>query len=534
MHNLVRFVAIIRILMRYRIDALLLSISFLKRFKLLLYLTPWHYIPRKEFTRGERIRLALEELGPIFIKFGQTLSTRLDLLPEDIGEELTKLQDACPAFDGEKAKAMIEKSLDGDVDKLFKEFNIEPLASASIAQVHTAITHQGDEVVIKIVRPDMEKVIKRDIALMYALARLINKHPISKKIRPREIVAEFESIILGELNMLTEAKNAAQLRKNFQDSDLLYVPKVYWNLCSEGVLTTERIYGTPVGDITKLKADGVDLKKLAEDGVIIFFTQVFKHNFFHADMHPGNIFVGPEDNYIGVDFGIMGVLDESDKDFLADIFLAFFNQDYHGVASAYIASGWASASTDIHAFERAIGRICEPMFEKSLNEISFGQVLMDLMAEAKIFDITVQPQLLLLDKTLLNIEGLGRKLYPQLDLWATAKPFLEDLVKEKYSMKSTIKKLKEKAPEILREIPELPGLMVNVLRQIDKIKNINGLYSKQTDAIVNQLKKNANKQTLAIFSGAILILSGILAVNNLWVASGISIVVALVFWIKAR
>ena len=531
MRNLARFIAIMRILMRYRIDALILSASFLKRFKPLLYLTPWHYIPRKKFTRGERIRLALEALGPIFIKFGQTLSTRRDLLPEDIGNELAKLQDACPAFDSMQAKAMIEASLDGSTEQLFSKFDIEPLASASIAQVHTAVTHQGDEVVVKIVRPDIEKIIKRDIALMYIFAKFIGKYPISKKVRPTEIVAEFEGIILNELNMLREAKNATQLRENFQDSDLLYVPKVHWDLCSEEVLTTERIYGTPVGDIAQLKADGVDLKRLAEEGVIIFFTQVFKHNFFHADMHPGNIFVGLEGRYIGVDFGIMGVLDESDKDFLANMFLAFFNQDYHGVAKAYIESGWASASTDVRAFEQAIGRICEPMFEKSLDEISFGQVLLDLMAEAKNFDITVQPQLLLLDKTLLNIEGLGRQLYPQLDLWATAKPFLEDLVKEKYSMKSAIEKLKEKAPELLKEIPELPSLISNALKQMSNISNI---QSEQTKAIIDQLKDNSNRQTSAIFSGALLILSGILALNNLLVAAGVSVVVALVFWVKSR
>ncbi|CAC9457755.1 Ubiquinone biosynthesis monooxygenase UbiB [uncultured Gammaproteobacteria bacterium] len=531
MRNLARFIAIMRILMRYRIDALILSASFLKRFKPLLYLTPWHYIPRKKLTRGERIRLALEELGPIFIKFGQTLSTRRDLLPEDIGDELAKLQDSCPAFDSIQAKAMIEASLDGTTEQLFSKFELEPLASASIAQVHTAVTHQGDEVVVKIVRPDIEKIIKRDIALMYILAKFVSKYPMSKKVRPIEIVAEFEGIILNELNMLREAKNATQLRENFQGSDLLYVPKVHWDLCSEEVLTTERIYGTPVGDITQLKADGVDLKRLAEEGVIIFFTQVFKHNFFHADMHPGNIFVGPEGRYIGVDFGIMGVLDESDKDFLANMLLAFFNQDYHGVAKAYIESGWASTSTDVHAFERAIGRICEPMFEKSLEEISFGQVLMDLMAEAKNFDITVQPQLLLLDKTLLNIEGLGRQLYPQLDLWATAKPFLEDLVKEKYSMQSTIKKLQEKAPELLKEIPELPSLVLDALKQMNNISNI---QNEQTKAIINQLKDNSNRQTSAIFSGALLILSGVLVVNYSLIAGGVSAVVALVFWMKSR
>ncbi|HIM58846.1 MAG TPA: ubiquinone biosynthesis regulatory protein kinase UbiB [Gammaproteobacteria bacterium] len=534
MRSLVRFIGISRILMRYRLDSLVLSTPLLKSFKPLLYLIPWHYFPVKQFTRGERIRLALEELGPIFIKFGQTLSTRRDLLPDDIGDELAKLQDRCPVFDSTEAKHAIEKSLGNSTDKLFKSFDQQPLASASIAQVHTAITHKGEAVVVKVVRPGIDKIIKRDIALMYALAKLISKHPVSKKMRPTEIVAEFESIILNELNMLNEAENASKLRENFQHSDLLYVPKVHWDLCRKNVLTTERIYGTPVGDIAQLKADGANLKKLAEDGVIIFFTQVFKHNFFHADMHPGNIFVGPDDNYIGVDFGIMGTLTETDKDFIADIFLAFFNQDYHAVARTYIDSGWASASTDVVAFEQAIGKICEPMFEKPLGEISFGQVLLELIQEAKNFDITIQPQLLLLDKTLLNIEGLGRQLYPQLDLWATAKPFLEDLVKEKYSMKNTFEKFKKQAPELLKEIPELPRLVINALKQADQIKNIGSLYSKQTDAIVDQLKDNASKQTAAIFAGALIILSGVLAVNALWLGSGISAVVGLVFWAKSR
>jgi ubiquinone biosynthesis protein len=300
------------------------------------------------------------------------------------------------------------------------------------------------------------------------------------------------------------------------------------------VLTTERIYGTPIGEINTLKAKNIDMKRLAEEGVIIFFTQVFKHNFFHADMHPGNIFVSDEGQYIGVDFGIMGTLSESDKDFLADIFLAFFNQDYQKVAQVYIDSGWVGVNTDEKAFEMAVQKICSPMFEKPLGEISFGKVLLDLIQEAKNFDIQIQPQLLLLDKTLLNIEGLGRQLYPKLDLWSTAKPFLEDLMKERYSVKNTFEKIKKQAPELLKDIPELPYLTINALKQLGKIKDLSKLYTQQTNQIVDQLKDNANKQTSAIFAGSLLILGGVFAVNTFWLASSISAVVALIFWIKSR
>lgn len=534
MHNLLRFIKISRVLMRYRLDSLVLSTPLLKSFKPLVYLIPWHYFPVKKYTRGERIRLALEELGPIFIKFGQTLSTRRDLLPEDIGDELAKLQDSCPAFDPIKAKQIIEQSLGAPTESLFKRFDIEPLASASIAQVHTALTNDDNEVVVKVVRPGIDKAIGRDIKLMYALARLFNKHPISKKLRPIEVVSEFESIILNELDMRIEAKNCEKIGKNFKNSNLLYIPKIYPDLCHKNILTTERIHGIPVGDIEQLKANHIDMKRLAEEGVIIFFTQVFKHNFFHADMHPGNIFVNTNGQYMGVDFGIMGTLTEADKDFLADIFLAFFNQDYKKVAQTYIDSGWAGPTTDISAFEAAVKRICEPMFEKPLDEISFGQVLLELIQEAKNFDISIQPQLLLLDKTLLNIEGLGRQLYPQLDLWTTAKPFLEDLVKEKYSVKNTFKKIKDQAPQLLKDIPELPALTINALKQLNKIKHIGRLHAQQTDGIVNQLKDNANRQTHAIFAGALAILSGILAVNTFWLPSLLSSIVALIFWLKSK
>ncbi len=534
MRNLLRFIQVSRVLMRYRLDSLILSTPLLKSFKPLLYLIPWHYFPVKQYSRGQRIRLALEELGPIFIKFGQTLSTRRDLLPDDIGDELAKLQDSCPGFDTKDAKHIIERALGDSTSKLFKHFDEVPLASASIAQVHSAITLDGDAVVVKVVRPDIKTTIKRDIKLMYALARLVNKHPISKKIRPIEVVETFETIILSELDMRIEAKHCTKLRDNFKDSGLLYVPKVYADLSGKNILTTERIVGTPIGDIATLKAKNIDMKRLAEEGVIIFFTQVFKHNFFHADMHPGNIFVGDNGQYIGVDFGIMGTLSEQDKDFLADVFLAFFNQDYKKVAQTYVDSGWIGASTDVPAFEAAVERICAPMFNKPLGEISFGQVLLELIQEAKNFDITLQPQLLLLDKTLLNIEGLGRQLYPQLDLWSTAKPFLEDLIKEKYSMKNTFEKLKKQAPELVKELPELPMLTINALKQLGKIKDIERTQSQQTLNIINQLKDNSSKQTAAVFAGALVILSGILAVNHWWIAATVTGIAALAFWLKSR
>ena len=534
MDSLLRFLKISRVLMRYRLDSLILSTPLLKSFKPFLYLIPWHYFPIKNLTRGERIRLALEELGPIYIKFGQTLSTRPDLLPVDISLELKKLQDSCHAFDTQSAKSIIETALGNKIEALFTHFDDQPLASASIAQVHTAITLTGEKVVVKVVRPEIEQLIAGDIKLMYSLARLINNHPLSQKIHPIEIVEEFETIINNELDMRIEAQHCDKLRKNLKDSSLLYVPKVHHQLSAVNVLTTERIYGTPVGEIATLKAKNIDMKRLAEEGVIIFFTQVFKHNFFHADMHPGNIFVSDEGQYIGVDFGIMGTLTEEDKDFLADIFLAFFNQDYQKVAQVYIDSGWVGSNTNEKAFEAAVQKICAPMFDKPLGEISFGQVLLDLIQEAKNFDISVQPQLLLLDKTLLNIEGLGRQLYPQLDLWSTAKPFLEDLMKERYSMKNTFEKLKEDAPQLFRDIPELPSLTINALKQLAKMKDINKLYTQQTDQIVQQLKENANKQTSAIFAGALFILSGVFAVNTLWIASSISAIIALTFWLKSR
>lgn len=534
MRSLLRFIRISRVLVRYRLDNLILSTPLLKSFKPLIYLTPWHYFPSSKLSRGERVRRALEELGPIFIKFGQTLSTRRDLLPDDIGDELAKLQDKCPPFPASESKAIIEKALDASVTELFSSFDDVPLASASIAQVHSAVNLDGEEIIIKVVRPDIKKKIKRDLRLLYAFAALAEKHPDGKRLCPVEAVAEFEGIIYNELNMMTEAANASLLRKNFEGSDLLYVPKVHWDLCRPNVLVTERIYGTPISKIEALKENNVDLKALAENGVVIFFTQVFEHNFFHADMHPGNIFVGEGEQYIGIDFGIMGSLSDEDQYYLAQNFLAFFNQDYKRVAQVHLESGWVPEGTNILEFENAIRSVCEPIFQKPLSEISFGLVLLSLFKEARRFNISIQPQLLLLDKTLLNIEGLGRSLYPDLDLWATAKPFLENLVKEKYSFKNSVKQITEQLPELLAELPQLPMLAIKALKQLEKGAEGQKIAKRQTDIIVKQLKENAAKQSAVIFTGALVILSGILTTQSLWLYASVSSALAVLFWLKSR
>ena len=534
MKNLFRFANIIRILIKYRLDYLILSTSFLKSLKPLIYLTPWHYFPSKKLSRGERIRLALEELGPIFIKFGQTLSTRRDLLPDDIGAELAKLQDKCPPFPATESKSIIEKALGDKTPNLFSSFDETPLASASIAQVHTAVTQNGEEIIIKVVRPGIEKQIKRDIRLLYTLARLAEKHQDGKRLRPIEAVAEFEGIIFNELNMMVEAANASLLGKNFNDSSLLYVPKVHWDLCRSNILVTERIYGTPVSDIEALKKKNIDFKSLAENGVIIFFTQVFDHNFFHADMHPGNIFVGENNQYTGVDFGIMGTLTEADQYYLAQNFLAFFNQDYKKVSQVHLESGWIPKETNIMEFENAIRSVCEPIFEKPLSEISFGQVLLRLLKEARRFDMEVQPQLLLLYKTLLNIEGLGRSLYPELDLWATAKPYLEKLAKEKYSFKNTLNKISDELPQLVSELPEIPMLVINALKQIESGALRSENSKKQTEAIVSQLRENASKQRASFFAIAFLLIAAFLATQLIWPLAIACSVLSYVFWLKSR
>ncbi|MCG6899538.1 MAG: ubiquinone biosynthesis regulatory protein kinase UbiB [Gammaproteobacteria bacterium] len=464
--QIIRLVHINFVLVRHGLDEIILATHLFRPFRFLYYLAPWNWIPRTRGPRGVRIRRALEDLGPIYVKFGQILSTRRDLLPDDIAQELAHLQDDVPPFPGSLARTVIETALGAPVEELFQQFDESPLASASIAQVHAAQLKDGTAVVIKVLRPNIRQQITRDVNLLYTVARLAERYwQHGRRLRPREVIAEFEKILYDELDLLREAANASQLRRNFSNTDLLYVPEVYWPLCRPDVMVMERIYGIQVSDIDKLRAQHIDLKTLSERGVEIFFTQVFRHNFFHADMHPGNIFVGTDGRYMAVDFGIMGTLNPVDQRYLAENFLAFFNRDYRRVAELHVESEWVPEGTRVDEFEAAIRTVCEPIFEKPLNEISFGNVLLRLFQTARRFNMEVQPQLVLLQKTLLNIEGLGRQLYPELDLWKTAKPFLERTMSEQLGARSLLRNLRESIPAWNKSIPEIPVLVHRFLDQ---------------------------------------------------------------------
>lgn len=439
-----------------------------RQLRIASYFNPWN-LRRHTKSGAESIRLGLEKSGPIFVKFGQVLSTRRDLLPKDIADELAKLQDQVPPFCGELAKKIIESELKSPIEKLFKTFDIKPLASASIAQVHVAQLTDGSDVVIKVLRPGISKVIQQDIALMYLAAKIIQKlWRKAKRLKPVALVGEFEQTLLNEMDLSREAANASQLKRNFADSSLMYVPKVHWSLVTRQVMVMERIYGVRISDLDTLRAANTNLKKLAERGVEIFFTQVLRDSFFHADMHPGNLFVDitePENpRYIGVDFGIMGTLSPEDQHYLAANLLAFFRRDYRRVAVLHVESGWVPAETRVDQFESAIRTVCEPIFERPLREISFGKLLLNLFRTAEQFNMSIQPQLILLQKTLLNIEGLGRQLYPELDLWQTAKPFLEKWIKNQHSVVGSLKRLASEFPQMLDKLIKTPELLYQFLK----------------------------------------------------------------------
>lgn len=460
-----RLLRINRIFVRHGLDEFVRAIHLFRPYLLLLRLAPWRWIrikPRK--PRAVRLREALEELGPVFVKFGQVLSTRPDLLPEDIALELARLQDRVPPFDGAMARAIVEQALGGALDQWFQEFDERPVASASVAQVHFAVLKDGSEVAVKVLRPGIERIIARDIGLLYTMAQLIMRyHSAGKRLRPVEVVKEFESTIYKELDLRLEAANASQLRTNFEGSELLYVPAVNWDLTRERIFVMERIHGIMISDIDGLTAAGLDLKRLAHNGTEIFFTQAFRDGFFHADMHPGNIFVAPDGRYCAVDFGIMGVLGESDKRYLAENFMGFFNRDYRAVAEAHLRAGWVPPETVVDDFEAAIRAVCEPIFAKPIKDISFGRLLMQLFQTARRFNMEVQPQLVLLEKTLFQIEGLGRRLYPDLDLWETAKPYLENWMREQMGPQAFVRTFNKELPKWWQMMPELPGLVHEIL-----------------------------------------------------------------------
>ncbi len=419
---------------------------------------------RYDQSRGQRLRMALERLGPIFVKFGPVLSTRRDLVPADIADELSKLQDRVPPFPSAQSVAMIERGLGRPVGELFAEFDPVPVASASIAQVHFATLRDGREVAVKVLRPGMLRAIEDDLALLHRLAAWVERlSGDGKRLKPREVVAEFDMYLHDELDLLREAANAAQLRRNMQGMDIILIPEMMWDYCRDSVIVMERMKGVPISQMARLQESGVDIRKLARDGVTIFFTQVFRDGFFHADMHPGNIMVSVEPatlgRYIALDFGIIGTLTEVDKDYLAQNFIAFFRRDYKRVAELHIESGWVPADTRVNELEGAIRAVCEPHFDRPLKDISLGQVLMRLFQTSRRFNVEIQPQLVLLQKTLLNVEGLGRQLDPELDLWSTAKPFLERWMNEQIGWRGFLAALKTEAPRYAHILPELPRLV---------------------------------------------------------------------------
>ena len=515
MSSLLRLHKILSVVAKYRLDEFLPAgkTRLAARLSLLPY-WPYRLIAASadHGDKNKRLRLALEELGPITIKLGQLLSTRRDFFEAALADELQGLQDNVPPFPMPPIEQVIHAALGRKAESLFAHVDPEPLASASIAQVYGAQLLDGSEVVVKVVRPGIERVVRDDIRLLKRLANLVEgSSQLGKRLRPIEVINDYEKIVLDELNLQSEAANTAQLRRNFDGSTELYVPKIVWDLTCPSLLVMERIEGTPVANIDELNAAGVDLKHLAETGVNIFFTQVFEHNFFHADMHPGNIFVaktGTRPNYIAIDCAIIGSLTDQDQDYLAKNLLAIFKQDYRRVAELHVACGWVPSTTRVHEFESAIRSVCEPIFEKPLSEISFGQILVQLFATAGRFDMQVQPSLVLLQKTLLNVEGLGRQLYPQLDLWQTALPFLERWNAKRLSPLTLLSKLRDNLPDLLEEIPNLPRLLTSASTQGKQLAAINATLEQQReDARLLRVKARRSDRLLAALIAAMTLLS---------------------------
>jgi ubiquinone biosynthesis protein len=498
--RLLRLLKILRVALRFGLDQFLLGHERVRALRVAVQLLLfWRDLSP---PRALRLRLALEALGPIFVKFGQLLSTRRDLIPQDLAEELARLQDRVPPFPGAEVERLLAAAYGRPLREVFAEFDLTPIASASVAQVHIARLPDGREVAVKVLRPGITAVIAKDVALLDAAGLLLEwLWSDGKRLKPREVVAEFARHLEDELDLMREAANASQLRRNFLNSPLLAVPEVYWDWCATEVMVMERMHGTPVSEVAALRAQGIDIPKLARAGVEIFFTQVFRDGFFHADMHPGNILVAPNGQYVALDFGIMGTLTETDKHYLAQNFLAFFRRDYRRVAEAHVESGWAPPGTRVEEFETAIRAVCEPVFDKPLKEISFGKVLLRLFQTSRRFNIEIQPQLVLLQKTLLNIEGLGRELDPDLDLWSTAKPFLERWMSEQVGWRGLLRRLGEELPLWSELLPRLPRLVQQYLA-----RDREGLLHERLEALIARERLNTKLITLAVLLLAALLL----------------------------
>jgi ubiquinone biosynthesis protein len=541
LRSITRLLQIQRVLVRHGLDEIILDTHLLRPLRFAFYLSPATWFERRKGgSRAERIRLALEELGPIFVKFGQALSTRRDMLSSELADELAKLQDRVPPFPGAQARAIVEEAYGRPVADVFEQFDESPLAAASIAQVHTARLRTGEEVVVKVVRPGVREKIERDIEVMYVIARLAQDYARDGyRLRPVEVVQEYEKTILDELDLMREAANAAQLKRNFAGSDLLYVPGVHWDYCRPNVMVMERIHGVLVSDMDELRRRGTNIQRLAENGVEIFFTQVFRHNFFHADMHPGNIFVQTDDpehpRYAAVDFGIVGSLDARDQHYLAENFLAFFDHDYNRVARLHIDSGWVPGHVRVDELEAAVRTVCEPIFNKPLSEISFGQVLVRVFETARRFDMQVQPQLILLQKTLLQIEGLGRMLYPQLDLWKTAQPILKEWGAERLSGRTLAQQLRRQLPDLSESVRMLPQVIQQFVQQASEGRFRITVEQAGIEELRREIRRSARQRDATIVASMTLFAGLVwLAVGPGWLAGMVLTAAGLLGMVLAR
>jgi len=513
--QVLRLLYIQRVLIRHGLDELVFAMHLFRPVRFLQYLLPWNWFRPVRQPRAVRLRMVLEELGPIYVKFGQLLSTRREMLPEDIAREFSRLQDDVPPFPGAQAKRIIERAFEKNIEEIFAGFDEVPLASASVAQVHAARLHDGREMIVKVVRPGIEKNIRQDLGMVRLLSEMAEKYSSDiRRLKPTNVVAEFQKTLLNELDLLREAANASQLRRNFIDSEVVYIPQVDWDLTRRNVMVMERVTGIPVSDIEALRNADIDLKWLAETGVEIFFTQVFRDSFFHADMHPGNLFVKPraggQPRIMMVDFGIMSSLSEYDQRYLAENFLAFLNKDYQRVAELHVESGWVPMDTRVDEFESAIRTVCEPLIDRPLKEISFGTLLLRLFQTAKRFNMVILPQLLLLQKTLVNIEGLGRQLYPELNMWHAARPLMERWMSERIGLRGLVKGTRENIPHWLDRLPELPGKLIDLVDSTREGRLQVEWTSDEIRHLRRELRENSRRDRHALI-GAALILAGVLS-----------------------